>query len=128
MARGGVTLRYSWRGLDKARASMASAGEALANAYLEDADFALDSSAEGLIFDGTLIAGVKMEWEGDLLLCEIKPNAAMILFAASVMNILPVRARLRWADGWPHFHCSPNDERDREEGPAPRVPGELVDA
>lgn len=127
MARAIGTLRLEHRGLDQCLASFASASEAASNAYddlieLEFADGAIRFQGMALVDMG------EPRIEGWTVICDVKPTAAMILFAAWFMSVLPSRARLTWSNGWPTFYCPPNDDRDAEDDPTPLVPNELVPA
>lgn len=127
MARLVANLRCEHRGIDQCLATFASASEAAANAHndltgLEYADGAIRFQGMPLIDMG------EPRIEGWTVFIEVKPTAAMILFAASFMTDLPDRATVTWSGGWPTFYCPPNDDRDVEDNPTPLVPNELIPA
>lgn len=127
MARVIGTLHLEHRGLDQCLASFASASEAASNAHddlveLEYADGAIRFQGMALVDMG------EPRIEGWTVICDVKPTAAMILFASWFMSVLPSRARVTWNSGWPTFYCPPNDDRDVEDDPTPLVPNELIPA
>lgn len=118
-----ITLRSEHRGLDECLACFASASEASAHAHCELIE--LDFADGAIRFQGSALVSMEMRIEGNVVIGEVKPTAAMILFAAWFMNALPARATVTWKDGWPIFYCPPNDDRDAEDDPTPLVPNEL---
>ncbi|HMO74077.1 MAG TPA: hypothetical protein PKD48_01905 [Sphingopyxis sp.] len=126
MARIVATLRYEHRGLDECLASFASAAEASAHAHCELIE--LDFADGAIRFQGNALVSMEMRIEGNVVIGEVKPTAAMILFAAWFMNALPARATVTWKDGWPTFYVPPNDDRETGDDPKPPAPNELVPA
>jgi hypothetical protein len=120
-----LVLTLSHRGLDQCLASFASASEAASNAH--DELIELEFSDGAIRFQGMALVDMgEPRIEGWTVICDVKPTAAMILFASWFMSMLPSRARVTWSNGWPLFYCPPNDDRDGEDGPTPLVPDELV--
>lgn len=125
MARLNGTLKIEQRGVEQCLATFASVGEAAANAH--DVLIELDYADGSIRFQGMpLVAMGEPRIEDWTVICEVKPTAAMILFASWFMSVLPSRATVTWESGWPTFYCSPNDDREAGEAPTPLVPNELV--
>lgn len=120
-------LRLDHRGLDQCLATFASVSEAAAHAHAELIE--LDYADGAICFQGMPLVGMgEPRIEDWTVICEVRPTAAMILFAAWFMSALPGRATVTWNGGWPIFYCPPNDDRDGEDDPTPLVPNELEPA
>ncbi|MGV1682915.1 hypothetical protein [Sphingopyxis sp. NJF-3] len=123
MARHVFTFRSEHRGLDECLACFASASEAAAHAHCELIE--LDFADGAIRFQGMALVSMEMRIEGNVVIGEVKPTAAIVLFAAWFMTALPSRATVMWKDGWPMFRCPPNDDRHSDDGPPPMLSPEF---
>lgn len=116
------------RGLDECLACFSSIAET-ADCARRDAELIEIECSEGIAkFQGMELSTIDAVTEGCKVTVMIRPTASIILFAGWFMSVLPRRATVVWKDGWPLFHCPPNDDRDGEEEPTPLVPSELIPA
>lgn len=128
MARSRITYRVEHRGLDECLACFSSIAETAERAR-RDAELIEIECGEGIAkFQGMALSTIDAVTEGGTVTVTIKPTASIILFAGWFMSALPRRATVVWKDGWPLFHCPPNDDRDGEDEPAPMAPSELMPA
>lgn len=132
MARCTLTLEPEWIGREAFEAWIESLCEACSNAHLE-IESGLTTGPDGVYHGDTRIIASELTAKpvggGAMAVAiSIAPTSAICLYSGWLLTKFPARARVRWVSGWPHIICPPNDEREHDEGPAPRVPGELVPA
>src|SRR3546814_14011501 len=99
-----INLLSEHRGLDECLTFIANASEASAHAHCELIE--LDFADGAIRFQGSALVSMEMRIEGNVVLGEVKPTAAMILFAAWFMSVLPSRSRVTWSNVWPNFYSS----------------------